>query len=201
MSAGGPHTRLRPKARSIEAALARGRRVYLRHPTRGDRRDWIDLRLRSRAFLERWDPRPPPGLTIDDIFDRILASADKDEQQRHLVIRRRDEAIVGMVNLNQIFRGPFCNAVLGYWIGEPYARQGYATEGVRLCLRRAFGPLGLHRVEANVMPSNEPSLALVRRLGFREEGYSPRYLQIAGCWADHTRWALTAEDRSAAEPQ
>jgi [ribosomal protein S5]-alanine N-acetyltransferase len=91
-------------------------------------------------------------------------------------------------------RGPSQSAFLGYWIGAPYARQGYMTEALQLALRHAFGVLKLHRVEANIMPANRASIALVKRAGFRREGYSPRYLKIAGHWADHERWALAAED-------
>jgi ribosomal-protein-alanine N-acetyltransferase len=69
------------------------------------------------------------------------------------------------------------------------------SEGLRLVLRRAFGRLGLHRVEANVHPGNTSSRALVRRLGFRREGFSRRYLKVAGRWRDHERWALLREDR------
>jgi ribosomal-protein-alanine N-acetyltransferase len=67
-------------------------------------------------------------------------------------------------------------------------------EGVGLVLSRAFGPLRLHRVEANVQPGNERSKALVRRLGFTKEGYSERYLKIGGRWRDHERWAILAEN-------
>ena len=95
---------------------------------------------------------------------------------------------------NEIVRGPAQSAFLGYWIGARYARQGYMTEALQLALRHAFRVLRLHRVEANIMPANRASIALVRRAGFQREGYSTRYLKIAGRWADHERWALTVED-------
>ncbi|MEZ6318200.1 MAG: GNAT family protein [Phycisphaerales bacterium] len=186
----------RPKACTESAALVRGRRLYLRYLHPADEREWIDLRLQSREHLTPWDPVPPPGQDLYGAtgFQRHLETSDTELNQRHLVVRRADEAIVGMVNLSQICRGPFDNAIMGYWIGFPHITRGFGVEGVTLCLRRAFGELGLHRVEANIMPSNAASLALVRRVGFRFEGISPRYLQIAGQWEDHTRWAITRED-------
>ena len=68
------------------------------------------------------------------------------------------------------------------------------TEAMGLGLRFAFEGLGLHRVEANIIPDNRPSIALVKRHGFRKEGFSERYLKIAGSWRDHDRWALTVEE-------
>lgn len=67
------------------------------------------------------------------------------------------------------------------------------SEGLRLVLRHAFGPLGLHRLEANIQPKNRSSIRLVRRAGFRREGFSPRYLRVLGRWRDHERWAITVE--------
>ena len=82
----------------------------------------------------------------------------------------------------------------GYWIGAPYARQGYMREGLGLALGHAFKTLRLHRLEANIQPANTASKRLVESLGFRLEGFSPRYLKIGGRWRDHERWAILSED-------
>jgi [ribosomal protein S5]-alanine N-acetyltransferase len=114
-------------------------------------------------------------------------------RHRLLVRRRADDAIVGVVNVNEIVRGSFQSAYLGYYAFRPHAGQGYMTEGLALVLRHAFGELGLHRLEANIQPGNRHSRELVRRLGFRKEGFSPRYLKIGGRWRDHERWAIVRE--------
>lgn len=102
--------------------------------------------------------------------------------------------VVGRVTLGKVIRGPFQNAFLGYWIDVERQGEGLVTEAVGAVLRFAFGPLGLHRVQAGVMPRNAASIAVVKKLGFREEGLSARYLQIAGTWEDHVTFAMTSED-------
>ena len=99
-----------------------------------------------------------------------------------------------MINVSEIVRGPFRSAYLGYYAFVPHAGHGYMTEALTLALRWAFRGLRLHRVEANIQPGNQASRALVRGLGFRREGFSRRYLKVAGRWRDHERWALVAED-------
>lgn len=190
----------RARARSIEAALERGRRVYLRKVTRGDRRELIRLRADNEAFFRPWFPSPGAGEAwADDAwFERFFAGSDTESTRAHLVCRRRDEAVMGCCTLGQIVYGAFCSAYLGYWIGEVFAGRGYTSEAVRLVLRRAFrarerGGLGLHRVEANIMPRNKASRRLARGVGFRLEGLSPMYLCIAGVWEDHERYAMTVE--------
>jgi ribosomal-protein-alanine N-acetyltransferase len=128
-------------------------------------------------------------------FRAYLRRARRPDVRACLVCRREDGAIAGVVNVTQIFLGSFRSAYLGYYALAPFAGQGYLHEGLALVLRHAFGALGLHRVEANVQPGNLASRRLVRRLGFRREGLSRRYLKIGGRWRDHERWALTAEER------
>ncbi|HEU0118363.1 MAG TPA: GNAT family protein [Alphaproteobacteria bacterium] len=96
--------------------------------------------------------------------------------------------MLGGIALNDVQRGIAQKGTLGYWIGAPYANQGFMTEATQLVLDFAFYTLRLHRVEASCLPRNEPSKALLKRLGFEEEGYAKAYLQINGLWEDHVLW-------------
>ena len=165
-------------------------RVLLRPPRAGDREEWIALVRESRRLHHPWVSPPADARR----FAEWLARTRRPDFRSFLVCQRTDGAIVGCVNLSQIFYGGFRSAYLGYWVGAPYARQGYMREGMRLVLRAAFAGLRLHRLEANIQPENQASIALVRGSGFRKEGFSPRYLKIGGRWRDHERWAITVED-------
>ena len=104
------------------------------------------------------------------------------------------EDLVGVVTVSEIVRGQFQNAYLGYYVFESFRRRGLMTAAVALVVTKAFRKLRLHRVEANIQPANVASIRLVRRLGFRKEGLSRRYLKINGKWRDHERWAVTREE-------
>ena len=93
-----------------------------------------------------------------------------------------------------ITRGSLQSAYLGYAVGSTFAHQGYMREGIDLVLQEAFLTVRLHRIEANIQPGNQASIALARGAGFSREGFSPRYLKIGGRWRDHERWAILAED-------
>jgi ribosomal-protein-alanine N-acetyltransferase len=175
----------------------RGSRIYLALPTRTDAAEFLALTRRSRAFY-RGLAAPP---TTPAAFASWCRSGRTPPQIELLVRRRADDAILGSVQLSQISRGRFQSAYLGYWIGAPFARQGFMAEALELTLRYAFGPLHLHRLEANLQPDNVASRRLVQRIGFQQEGYSPRYLKIGGRWRDHERWAILAEDWRAARPR
>ncbi|MEU5399989.1 GNAT family N-acetyltransferase [Streptomyces sp. NPDC005963] len=103
------------------------------------------------------------------------------------------DRLAGFININNIVHGSFRCGALGYGAFGHAVGRGLLSEALDLVVRHAFGPLGLHRLEANIQPANHASLALVRRAGFRLEGLSPAFLHVDGAWRDHERWALTSE--------
>jgi [ribosomal protein S5]-alanine N-acetyltransferase len=171
-------------------AVEVGRRVFIRPPTNHDRDAFLALVRSSRSRLRPWVD--PPGSR--PAFKAYLRRARRPTERAFLVCRREDGAIVGVINVSQIFLGAFRSAYLGYYGGARHMGQGYMSEGLRLVIRNAFSKLGLHRLEANIQPTNRASVRLVRRAGFRREGFSPRYLKVLGRWRDHERWAVTVED-------
>jgi ribosomal-protein-alanine N-acetyltransferase len=165
-------------------------RVVLRLARPSDREEFIELMRRSRRHLRPWIYAPE----TPDAFDELIRRGRTAEYEFLLLCLRDGGAIAGSFHLSQIFRGGFQSAYLGFAAGEPYAGHGFMREGLQLTLRHAFRTLRLHRVEANVQPANERSKDLVKRCGFRLEGFSPRYLKVGGRWQDHERYAITVED-------
>ena len=155
-----------------------------------DAEELIALNLASRELHQPW-VYPPVDMTQ---YWAYLLRCNRNDAQGYLVCLRDGGAIVGVVNLSQIFRGNFCSSYLGYYTGQAYAGRGLMTEGLSLVVDEAFSELELHRLEANIQPGNLDSIRLVKRLGFVYEGLSSRYLRIGGQWRDHERWALLSED-------
>jgi ribosomal-protein-alanine N-acetyltransferase len=92
---------------------------------------------------------------------------------------------VGAITLSGIVRGPFLSANLGYWVDQDVTGQGIGSAAVAHVLDAAHTMLGLHRIQAATLPDNAASQKVLQRTGFREIGYAPQYLQIAGTWQDH----------------
>ncbi len=166
------------------------RRIELVRPGPAHR-DLFITGMRSSHELHRPWAYPPE---TEQAFDGYSARCLSDPSfEGHLAIRISDGALAGFLNLSQIVRGPMQGAFLGYAGVQGMESRGYMREAMALLLQRAFEDLGLHRIEANVQPGNEASLALVRGAGFEREGFSPRYLKIGGRWRDHERWAIRNE--------
>ena len=180
------------------AATITGSRVYLRPPHRRDRDAWIRLRTISRAFLEPWEPSWAEDALSKSAYRRRLRRAVQDQEQdlgcAFFIFHRESDELLGGISLSRVQRGVAQSCSLGYWIGEPYARQGYMTEALRGLLTDCFGPLGFHRIEAACLPDNESSRRLLEKCGFRREGYAHEYLRINGRWHDHLLYALIEKD-------
>lgn len=153
------------------------------------RKEFLAAVARSGDLHRRWASPPRTAAAFNESLKRFGSS----RHAGYWVLTERRE-LAGVININEMVWGSFCSGYLGYYALVPHDGKGYMSEGLRLVLQKAFGKLRLHRVEANIQPDNERSKRLVQRLGFRLEGYSPRYLKIAGRWRDHERWALTAEE-------
>ena len=169
--------------------------IRLETPTAGREEEFLDAVHRSRKFLRRWVDPP----ACSESYARYVRRLRRSNHEGHFVSLVATGELVGVINLNEIGRQASLEANLGYYGFLPHVGHGYMHEGLTLVLQRAFGELRLDRVEANIQPKNSPSIALVRRFGFRRDGFAPRYLKIGGRWRDHERWALRAEqwrDRS-----
>lgn len=175
-----------------------GRAVYLRAPEHRDHKPWAALRTASRAFLEPWEPSwPEHDLTAAAFRARLGAYAremELGEAYPFFIFRREDDALLGAIRLFHVRRGVALTGTIGYWLGQPYARQGYMSDAAETLIRFAFHGLGLHRLEAACMPENHASAALLAKCGFSAEGYAPAYLKINGGWRDHRLFGLVAPD-------
>ena len=177
--------------------ISKGQSVYLVAPCRDAADDFLAMTTGSQKFHEPW-VFPPTDLRR---YKAYLERLDKGNAHGFLVARLEDDSLAGVININDIVLGGFLSGSLGYYAAAPYSGRGYMSEGLALVLDQAFTALDLHRIEANIQPSNAASLSLVKRLGFRKEGFSPAFLRIDGEWRDHERWAILNEEWMAAHHQ
>jgi [ribosomal protein S5]-alanine N-acetyltransferase len=154
---------------------------------RGD--EFLAAVARSRKLHRHWARPPSTTKEFKDSLRRLQSGP-------HLGywVCTEDGELAGVININEIVRGVFRSGYLGYYAFVPHNGCGYMKKGLRAVLEDAFRRQRLHRLEANIQPDNEASRQLVQRFGFRLEGFSPRYLKLAGRWRDHERWAITVEE-------
>jgi [ribosomal protein S5]-alanine N-acetyltransferase len=173
------------------------------HPLRRrDAAEWSRLRLANEDWLTPWEPSAP-------LPWRLRHTPAAYRAMRRAMVRRArtgtslpfairvDGRLAGQVTVDNIVRGAMRSGHLGYWIDRAAAGRGMASLAVALVCDHAFGPVGLHRLQADIRPENGPSQRLAERLGFTREGLLRRYLDIDGDWRDHLTYALLAEDAPA----
>ena len=173
-----------------------GEGVTLRPPRISDYGAWSELRRRSHAFLQPWEPTWPADDLSRAAYRRRLAAYQRDMDLGYgyafLVFRREDSELVGGITLSNIRRGVAQMGQIGYWAGEQHVRRGYTLAAVRAISGFALGRLGLHRLEAACIPENDSSRSLLLKAGFELEGRAHAYLKINGDWRDHLLFGLVA---------
>jgi ribosomal-protein-alanine N-acetyltransferase len=169
--------------------------VLIRSLRPGDCASFLSAVRRSRTLRGSWIR--PKAKTRKE-FTIYLKRFSSDRNHGYLVIHRGSGGFVGVINLNDLIRGIFQSAYIGYYAILPYAGQGLMHEGLLLVLKRAFGMHKLHRLEAYIQPANRISITLVQKCGFVREGLSRRLAKVRGRWKDHERWApfrMISEDK------
>ena len=174
-------------------------RMVLRPPEHGDFRAWTALRRDSEAFLAQWEPTwAADHLSRKSFTNRVYwaqRSIANGTGVPLFLIRRSDTALLGAITLDNIRRGPAQAGTTGYWIGAPFARQGYMREALQALVHHAFTTLDLSRIEAGCLPENTPSRRLLEQCGYKYEGVAQSYLQINGRWRNHVLYANLRSDR------
>lgn len=171
----------------IDMASLRNGRVSFRHLRPRDRKEFLALTTRDAEHHKGWVVNPQ----TEQEFDNYLARYDGVNAYGFVLTAASDDGIVGYVNLNNVLRGPYQSAKLGFAVFGMFTRLGIATVCLQKIARYAFEDLDLHRLEADIRPQNQNSRKIVKRLGFTYEGMSKDFIKIDGEWRDHERWSIT----------
>jgi len=161
-------------------------RVKLRKLKNSDATEFLSNSSQSKALHKSWVIVP----RTKKQFKAYVQEMDTDSNKAFAVIHQASQAMVGVVELRDIFHFDFKNSYITYYAFEHYARQGLMTSAVLNVITIAFKKLKLHRLEANIQPDNQASIALAKACGFKKEGFSPKFIKKGGKWKDHERWAL-----------
>lgn len=161
-------------------------RVAIRPLSVADQFAFVSAARASRTLHDSWVTAPTDAAS----FKRYVARFDGVSNFGFVVYLPSTGEIVGAINLTNVIFGAFRSGYLGYFAFAGFEGKGYMAQGLRSVIRHSFKQIKLHRLEANIQPTNLTSIALVRACGFEQEGYSRKYLKIGGRWCDHERWAL-----------
>jgi ribosomal-protein-alanine N-acetyltransferase len=152
-------------------------------------------------FLAPWEP-PMNASAFDAqalraVRARAISEARSGTAYNFAFVARgsgTDTPILGWCTFSQIIRGIFQACFLGYKLDRRAVGQGYMTEALGGAIEYLFTTGRLHRIQANYMPHNQRSAAVLRRLGFTVEGTAREYLFIGGRWRDHVLTSLVNPD-------
>ncbi|SDR90593.1 ribosomal-protein-alanine N-acetyltransferase [Paenibacillaceae bacterium GAS479] len=151
--------------------------------------------IRNKEFLAPWEPKREEAFFTEESQRALLEADEQMIESGGLVkfwisLQADPDTVIGSVALGNIVRGVFLSCNLGYRLDKGLLGKGYMPEAVQAIVKHGFDNLGLHRIEANIIPRNAASLSVIRKLGFQEEGLAKRYLKINGKWEDHIHMVM-----------
>ncbi len=100
------------------------------------------------------------------------------------------DVIIGRLSFYSIIGGAMMTSFVGYHLDEKCQGKGYMLEALQAGCDFMFKYYRLHRIQADVMPTNEKSLRVVQKAGFVKMGYNVRYMEINGSYKDHVMYVL-----------
>ncbi|QHT61993.1 GNAT family N-acetyltransferase [Paenibacillus lycopersici] len=183
-------------AQDLQGLKLHTKRLVLQVVDETDAERVLAFFARNREALAEWEPaRNEAFYTLDtqrQLIRQDLQSLQGGQRVSFWLSLAGDPdgELIGTASVSNIVRGAFQSCHLGYRMDEKHRSQGYMTEALSHLIAFAFDRLNLHRIEANIMPRNAPSLKVCERLGFRREGLARDYLRIAGQWEDHVHMVL-----------
>jgi [ribosomal protein S5]-alanine N-acetyltransferase len=152
----------------------------------------LDYHERNQEFLKEWEPIRSEEFYSKAYQEKELLGDSCNESALRLWISKKEnpEKIIGNIGFTGVIKGAFQSCYLGYKLDEEEINKGYMTEALQQGIQIIWEDYGLHRIEANIMPRNKRSIKVTEKLGFLNEGISPRYLKINGVWEDHIHMVL-----------
>lgn len=172
----------------------RGEKVQIRFLTLKDAQVKLQMELDNKSFFKEFSVIAGEDfytlLMQKEVIEQSTENREAGREYNFAIVENDTGQLVGTINLFRIFRGPLQSSMIGYVVDKKYNGRGYATEAIRLAVEYAFKELGLHRVEAGVMPHNAPSIRALEKAGFEREGLARKNVQINGRWQDHVVMAI-----------
>ncbi|HLO11866.1 MAG TPA: GNAT family N-acetyltransferase [Pseudoneobacillus sp.] len=173
-------------------------RLILKQLDENDAGKVLDYFNRNREFLEKWEAqRSEEFFTLDfqtESLKQDILSFQKGTSVKFWILKKEDqEKVIGCISFSVIVRGILQSCIMGYKLDESELKKGFITEAIKKAIEVMFNELGLHRIEAPIMPKNEASIQVVKKLGFTNEGISRKMIRVNGIWEDHIRWAIINE--------
>lgn len=168
--------------------------VVLRPLRRRDLAAWNDVQVRNREWLRPWEATTPDG-GAPPSFAQMVAGLRRQAREGRAMpfVIEVGGRLRGQVTVSLIAWGAYRSGSVGYWVDREVAGRGVVPCAVAQVVDHCFAA-GLNRLEVNIRPENTASLAVVRKLGLREEGLRQRLLHIDGRWRDHLSFAVTADE-------